>query len=64
MRSNLNTYLRSAHIRLMDWIGRDEGQGLTEYALVLVLIAIVAIGALSLLGGKVTSELSTIARSV
>jgi pilus assembly protein Flp/PilA len=47
--------------RLMD---EDEGQGLTEYALILALIAIVAIAALTFLGGKVTTELSTVAKSV
>ena len=38
----------------------EEGQGLTEYALILALIAIIAIAALSLLGGKVTKALSTV----
>jgi pilus assembly protein Flp/PilA len=42
----------------------DEGQGLTEYALILALIAIVAIAALTLLGGKVNSALSTVASSI
>ena len=42
----------------------DEGQGLTEYALILALIAIVAIAALTLLGHKVTSALSTVGSSI
>ena len=42
----------------------EEGQGLTEYALILALIAIVAIAALTLLGGKVTSVLNTISSSL
>jgi pilus assembly protein Flp/PilA len=42
----------------------EEGQGLTEYALILALIAIIAIAALTLLGGKVSSVLSTVANSV
>jgi pilus assembly protein Flp/PilA len=42
----------------------EEGQGLTEYALILALIAIVAIAALTLLGGKVTSALSTVGNSI
>ena len=37
-----------------------EGQGLVEYALILVLIAIVVIGILTLLGGKVSQVFSTI----
>jgi pilus assembly protein Flp/PilA len=42
----------------------EDGQGLTEYALILALIAVVAIAALTLLGGKVTSVLSTVANSL
>jgi pilus assembly protein Flp/PilA len=42
----------------------EDGQGLTEYALILGLIAIVAIAALTLLGGSVTSALSTVANSL
>jgi pilus assembly protein Flp/PilA len=44
---------------------RDEsGQGLAEYALILALIAIAAMGALMVVGGGVTSQLSTVASSV
>lgn len=42
----------------------EEGQGLTEYALILALIAVVAVAALTLLGGKVTSVLSSAASSL
>jgi pilus assembly protein Flp/PilA len=42
----------------------EDGQGLTEYALILALIAIVAIVALNLLGGKVNDALSTVANSL
>jgi pilus assembly protein Flp/PilA len=39
---------------------RKKGQGLVEYALILVLIAIVVIIILTLLGGAVNSIFSTI----
>ena len=42
----------------------QDGQGLTEYALILALIALIAIAALTLLGGQVTDFLSTAANSV
>jgi len=42
----------------------EEGQGLTEYALILALIAVVAIAALTLLGGNITSELNTAANTI
>ena len=45
-------------------IDEDEGQGLTEYALILALIAIVAIVALNFLGGKVNDALSTVGNSL
>jgi pilus assembly protein Flp/PilA len=42
----------------------EDGQGLTEYALILALIAIVAIVALLFLGGQVSGILSTVGDSV
>ena len=41
-------------------VGPDDGQGLAEYALILALIAIVAIGALVFLGTTIGDLLSTI----
>ena len=35
----------------------DEGQDLVEYALLLVLIVLIAVGAVNLLGGQVVSAL-------
>jgi pilus assembly protein Flp/PilA len=40
---------------------REEGQGLVEYALILVLVSIVAIGALAAIGTNVSNVLQTIA---
>jgi pilus assembly protein Flp/PilA len=40
---------------------REEGQGLVEYALILVLISIVAIGALAAIGTNVANVLQTVA---
>ncbi len=42
------------------FFAKEEGQGLVEYALILVLIAIVVIGILTLLGDKVSEVFSTI----
>ena len=39
---------------------KSRGQGLVEYALILVLIAIVVIGILTLLGGRVSEVFSSI----
>ena len=52
--------MKLAIARLME----DEGQGLTEYALILAFIAIVAILALQFLGSGVKNQLSTVANSI
>jgi len=44
----------------MLYLPREEGQGLVEYALILVLIAIVVIVVLSLLGTRVSGIFSQI----
>ncbi|MBD0328521.1 MAG: Flp family type IVb pilin [Thermoleophilia bacterium] len=43
---------------------REEGQALVEYALILGLISVVAIGALTLLGTNINTILSNIAGKV
>lgn len=45
---------------LKSFFAKEEGQGLVEYALILVLIAIVVIGILTLLGKKVSQVFSQI----
>ena len=42
----------------------EEGQGLTEYALILTLIALVAIVALIFMGTQVSTILDTVGKSV
>ena len=42
------------------FFAKEEGQGLVEYALILVLIAIVVIGILTLLGNRVSQVFSNI----
>ena len=58
---NLFINMKLALTRLLD---EDEGQGLTEYALILVLVGIVAILALTFLGAGVSNALSTVGNSV
>ena len=45
-------------------LGRDEGQALVEYALIISLIALLAVGGLTLAGGKVGTMFSSIADSL
>jgi Flp pilus assembly pilin Flp len=56
--------LKSLYCRILAWATTDDGQGLTEYALILALIAVLAIVALHLLSGKVTDALSTVGNSL
>ncbi|MCD6218253.1 Flp family type IVb pilin [bacterium] len=37
----------------LDILRNEDGQGLTEYALIIALVAIVAVAALTLLGGQI-----------
>jgi pilus assembly protein Flp/PilA len=45
-------------------LGREEGQALVEYALIVSLIAVVAIAALTLTGTNVIKILSSIANNL
>jgi pilus assembly protein Flp/PilA len=45
---------------LRSFFAKEDGQGLVEYALILVLIAIVVIGILTALGTKVSGVFSNI----
>jgi pilus assembly protein Flp/PilA len=60
----LEVIQRKALLALAGLRDREEGQALVEYALILSLIAVLAIGALTLLGQNVTHILSTIARAL
>ena len=44
----------------MLFLPREEGQGLVEYALILVLVAVVVIAILTILGGQVGDVFSSI----
>lgn len=48
----------------MLYLPREEGQGLVEYALILVLIAIVVIVVLTLLGTQISGIFSEIATAL
>lgn len=48
----------------MSWIRREEGQDLTEYALIIALIVILGIAALTFLGGNIGNVLNNVAASL
>jgi pilus assembly protein Flp/PilA len=49
---------------LFNLFRREEGQTLSEYALILILIAIAAIVAITLLGDSITAVLTQIANAL
>ena len=50
---------------LISLINRDErGQGLAEYALILALIAVLAIAAVTFLGGQINGILSSVGNAI
>ncbi len=49
---------------LRSFFAKEEGQGLVEYALILVLIAVVVIGALTLLGGNISALFQELAGTI
>ncbi len=59
--SELILKLTNAYNRAME---REEGQGMVEYALILVLVSIIAIGALTAIGQNVNSVLQTVANAL
>ena len=59
----MTSWIKRLCVQLAGRFSGDVGQALTEYALILALIALVAVVALALLGGDVSSELTTIGSS-
>lgn len=49
---------------LTSWLRPEEGQDLTEYALLIALIVIIAIAAIALLGQAISEVLSQIASTL
>jgi pilus assembly protein Flp/PilA len=49
---------------LLGRLDEERGQGLAEYGLILALVAVVVVGAVTLLGTNVQSMVNSIARSI
>lgn len=50
--------------RVVNFLRRDDGQGLTEYALILTLVAIATLAALTALGTSISSKFTQIVSSL
>jgi pilus assembly protein Flp/PilA len=60
----VRSIIRKGGFTIMLFLPREEGQGLVEYALILVLVAIVVIAILLLLGPIVGNVFSNIVRNM
>lgn len=49
---------------MWSWLRREEGQDLTEYALLIALIVIVCILAVTFLGETISTVMSTVAQAL
>ena len=56
--------MRRKEINMMKFALEEKGQGMVEYALILVLVAVVVIAAVSIMGPLVGKVFSTINRSL
>lgn len=50
--------------KLMSLVRDEEGQGMVEYGLILSLIAVVVIGALTLMGGNLNNMFTNAANNI
>ena len=60
----INLWATELYLRLEGAAKRQEGQTMAEYALILVLVAVAAIGAFKLLGTKISGKVSDIATQI
>jgi len=51
-------------LQIQNWMRRQEGQDLTEYALIIGLIVVVAVAAIALMGDSISNLLSSIASTL
>jgi Flp pilus assembly pilin Flp len=51
-------------LRIQRWPGREEGQDLTEYALLIALIILVVVASIALMGTSISGVFSTIASTL
>jgi pilus assembly protein Flp/PilA len=54
----------SKYLRLRELLVREDGQGLVEYALILVLVAIVVVGVLTTMGSTISKAFTDIVTSL
>lgn len=62
--NGIRTILKSKEVIIMLYAPKERGQGLVEYALILVLVAVVVIVILALLGPAIGNVFSNIVSNI
>ncbi len=52
------------YLKVRNWLEREEGQDLAEYALLIGLIALIVLGAVTLLGSNLSTVFQSLATQV
>lgn len=60
----MNNVLLKMYVKMQSLMAREEGQDLVEYALVIALISVAAVGTLQTLAGKITGTFTSISNSL
>jgi pilus assembly protein Flp/PilA len=64
MSEQLMLWVGKVYARFDELKSREDGQALVEYGLILALVAVVCIGALTLLGTSVRDQINAIANAI
>jgi len=56
----MNTTLLKLYLKMQDLLRKEEGQDVTEYALILALVVTGSLAGLTLLGTKVTAAITAV----
>lgn len=62
--SGIEKFIARREVKLMLFAPKEKGQGLVEYALILVLVAVVVIVILALLGPAIGNIFSNVMKSI
>lgn len=62
---SITTFAQKAHVRLVTkWFGREDGQAMAEYGLILALVAVVVVGALAYLGYAIFGKTNSVSSNL
>jgi pilus assembly protein Flp/PilA len=60
----MNTMLMKMYVKYQDLMSRDEGQDLVEYALLVALLSLIAVGTISQLGSAINTIFGNILKDI